>query len=219
MSIDPIKDRQLREAHVDRAVAENVAVGMAVQADAEATRADIEAARAAELAAQNLNQRAQVQDARLQRDVAVVDSAVAREEARNSSFATWLVLGAVAVALLITAIWFANRPNPTDSTVVINRDAPVASAPTAPSAPVQIQTPAPAPVVVDRPVPVDRPVAVPVPVPTPAAPPAPEPNRTIIIQPGNSGSGAAPAAGSTDTGGSTTDATTPDTGTTAPANP
>lgn len=190
-------ERDARNARVDRAVAEDVAVGMAAKADREAARANVaedvavgmaaradqEAVRADLLAAQNAQTRAQ-------RDAAVVTGAIAREEARSASFGFWLLLGVVGVALLIGAIWYANRPEqPTAPTVTINRTVtPAQPQPAAPPVVVTTPPPPPAAVVVDRPVIVNKPVAVPVPVPVqrpaaPAATAAPPRDTTIIVEP------------------------------------
>ena len=164
------------EARVDRAVAEDVAVGMAAQADAERARADA-------LAASNVRKDMHAREARSERDAAYVSSAVNAEAARSSSFGFWMLAGLVAVGLLIAAIWFANRPEPSSTVIAVNRPPATAPATPAPQPIPQAATPPPPPpVVIDRPVPVDRPVAVPGPVERPAPPR--QPNQTIIVQPG-----------------------------------
>ena len=174
------KDREVVQARVDQAVAEDVAVGMAAKATQEHIRADV-------LAADNIRKSANLQEVRAQRDAAAVSGAVARNDARSASFGFYLLLGLVGVALLLGAIWFANRPEPTSNTTVINRTVTPAETNTrAPAAvPVQVQQPAPAPpsppVVIERQV--ERRVEVPVPVPAPAERPARQPNQTIIIEP------------------------------------
>lgn len=193
--------REAQEARVDRAVAEDVAVGMAAKATVEearanayATRAVVEEARADNLATHNVVQGAQLDQTRAQRDAEAVSGAIARQDARSASFGFWLLLGLVAVSLLIGAIWAANRPEPADRTVVVNR--PPATAPPArnPTAPVTVVTPAPPPPAPPTPAPpvvVEREVPVPVPVP---APPAQRPNTTVIVQP----EGSAPATSTDD---------------------
>ena len=190
-------EREARNARVDQAVAEDVAVGMAAKADQEANRADL-------LAAQNARQGVNLDRTRAERDAAAFQGAVAREQARNSAFGFWLLLGVVAVALLIGAIWYANRPEPaTAPAVTIQRNtapapAVMGGATRNPAPPVAV-TPAPAPaappVVVEKRVIIERPVAVPVPVPV-ERPAARQPGATIVVQP------AAPAA--TEAGGAAT---------------
>jgi len=187
------------------AVAEDVAVGMAVQADAERDRANA-------YAAANARERSVLRETARERDTAVVDGALAQNAARNSSFAFWLLLGSVAAALLVGAIWFASRrPEPATNTVVINRQPTPAVAPARPAVrtpaivtvPVPVPSaPAPAPpVVVERrvPVPVAVPVERPVPVPAAPAPAAPPRDQTIIIEtpaaPASGEAGGAPASG------------------------
>jgi len=163
--------REAQTARIDRAVAEDVAAGMAVKADIEQARADT-------LAVDDLRQRARLRDTQVQRDAAVVDSAIARNSARNSAFGFWLLLGSVAAALVLAAIYFATRPEPANDTVTANRPAPPAPAPPARAVPVVVPvptTPPPAPVVIERRVPVPVPAQ---PVPVPQAPPP-----TIIIEP------------------------------------
>lgn len=199
-------DKEARDARLDRAVAEDVAVGMAAKADQEAVRAEIaedvavsEATRAEALAAQNVRQGAHLNQVRAERNAEALSGSVAREQARNASFGFWLLLGVIGVVLAVGAIWLANRPDqePVATTVINQRPAATPPA-TAPTAPVQVQIPAPAPAAAP-PVVVDRPVPVPVPVP---AQPARQPDTTIIVEPAPGS--AAPAAGTTGEGADTT---------------
>jgi len=155
-------------ARLNEAVAEDVAVTEAVRAERERERANT-------YAAVNAQQAANLNDVRRERDYAHVSGAVARDDARSNAFAFWLLLGTLLVALTVWGVWYANRPEPTASTTVINREVvrtepatgtsnaasaaqpPAVVTPAAPT--VVVPAPAPAPVVVERP------VAVPVPVP------------------------------------------------------
>ena len=211
MSNDP--NKIVRDARIDKEVAEDVALGMAAKASTEQARADA-------LASENVAQRSTVRAAAVQRDAAIVSGAVARESARNSSFATWLLLGTLAVALLIGAIWYSNRPEPVRDTVMINREAAPPTNPSAPPVAVQVQPSAPSvvvpvPVPQAAPAPRDRIIERQVPVPVPYPVPVPGPAQT---QPRDQGT-TSPRA--TDTGGTgtTEGATTPSTRgeTTAPS--
>ncbi len=193
-------EREAREARVDKAVAQDVAAGMAAKADHEAARADAaqdvalglaveadrEAARASRLAAANAQQGVNLRQAQAQRDAAAVSAAGARAQARNAAFGFWLLLGAVAVVLLVGAIWYATRPEPASETVVIHRD----RAPAAPPAAARPRLP--------RRAPPRRPRRRPscssggsrsAPVPVPVAPPR-QPSQTIIVQPSSPASAA-----------------------------
>lgn len=172
------KDKEVQKAHVDKAIAEDVAVGMAAKADYEEARAD-------NLAVQNARQSARLSEVRSERDGAALSGAIAREDARGSSFAFWMLLGVVAVALTIGAFYFATRPEPTSTSVTINRQAP-ATAPTSnPSSSNLVQQPAAAP---PAPVVVREPVAVPVPVER-----TPPPTSTTIVVQQPEGTEAAPS--------------------------
>ncbi len=172
------RDKEIIQARVDQAVAEDVAVGMAAKATEEQIRADA-------LAANNIRQGAHLEQVRAQRDAAAVGGIVARNDARSASFGFWLLLGLVGIGLLLGAIWFATRPEPSSTTTVINRTttsdpapakAPVVAVPVQPAAP-------PPPAVVERRVP----VVVERPVPVPAAPEPrqqqQQPAPTIIVEP------------------------------------
>lgn len=188
--------REVQNARIDQAVASEVAAGMATKAAVAqdvavgmAVEADAERARASALAAANAQGRSALRETARERDTAMVDGALARNDARNTSFAFWLLLGSVAAALLVGALWFASRrPEPAANTIVINRPPAATPAPVRPAArtpaivtvPVPVPVPAP-PAVIERRIPV--PVAVPVerPAPVPAAP-APPRDQTIIIE-------------------------------------
>ncbi len=191
--------RAAQNARIDQAVAEDVADGMATKAAVAedvavgmAATADAERERANAYAAANARERSVLRETARERDTAVVDSAISQNVARNSSFAFWLLLGSVAAALLVGAIWFAaRRPEPATNTVVINRQPatapvvaparPAVQTPAVVTVPVPVPAPAPAPAVVERRVPV--PVVVPVERPAPAAPaPAPPRGQTVIIE-------------------------------------
>jgi hypothetical protein len=176
------------------AVAEDVAVGMAAEADAERARADA-------YAAANARERSVIRETARERDTAVVNSALARNDARSSSFAFWLLLGSVAAVLLVGAIWYASRRSePATETLVINRQpAAVPVAPTRPAA----QTPSV--VTVPVPVPAPAPAAPAAAAPAPVAPPR---DQTVIIETppapaSGEASGTLPASGGEGSGGAT----------------
>ena len=74
--MDSTDKKEVQEARVGQAVAENVAVGMAVEADREQARADA-------LAAQNTRQAVRIEETRSERDFAATNGAIARESARS----------------------------------------------------------------------------------------------------------------------------------------
>ncbi len=203
MSIDirTPAERDADNARINQAVAEEVAVGMAAKADAEHVRANalavdaaaeasrannfavgaaVEAARADALGTVAARQAVHLDSARNDRDVALATAQRANRDARNSSMAFYLLLGAVGVAALIGLIWFLAKPGQSTAT----------NAPAPPPAANRQMTPTPTvtrtvtappvaapPVIIERKVvvPVDRPVAVPVPVdrPVPVVVPGP----------------------------------------------
>jgi hypothetical protein len=183
MSIDQRSSAQkAADAQIDKQVAEDVAVGMAAQADRQERRADINAVAAdinaveAERQAMRANTYAvQADQTRRERDRAVYEGAVAREQARSSQFMTWLLSGILGTGLLLGLIWYLSRtPDQqtasTTSTTTVIRQVPAAQpTPATVVAPVILPNdrpmaaaPTPAPVVRER--------IVPVPVPVPARP-------------------------------------------------
>jgi len=182
-----LAERSAVNARVDAAVSQDVAEGMAAQADQERERADSENARANTYAVQNARQADHLDVVRSQRDRAEVETQHAQADAGRSALAFWTLLGIVAAGLIIGYLAWTHRPTPDSNTTIISREVRPAS----PAPALVQQTPvpaAPAPVVVEKPVPVpvDRPVAVPVPVPmnngttpanaTPAAAPTEQPS-------------------------------------------
>jgi len=185
-------EREADNARLNQAVAEDVAVGMAVKADAEHARANnfavgaaVEAARADALGTAAVREAVRADSALNDRDTALATASRANRDARNSSMAFYLLLGAVAVASLVGLLWYFNRPQEaaTATPTPVGNRAPAPAAPTVPrtvSAP-PVAAPAPPPVIIERKVvvPVDRPVAVPVPVdrPVPVVVPGPAPQN------------------------------------------
>jgi len=147
--------------------AENVAAQESLRADAAASAAIRENARANAYASEYNRQAVAADFARQDRDAAVINSAIASEQASNASFGFWLLLGIVAVVLAIGGIWYANRPAiPLATTTIINRELPPSARPAATTAPIVTAVPVPVPnPATPAPRVVDRPVYVPVPVP------------------------------------------------------
>lgn len=84
------------DARVNEAVAPNIASGSA-QTNA-ATR-----------------QNWRINQAQRERNVGRIDSAVVRQQARNASFAFYMLIGILTTTLLVGAIWFFNRPQNTQT--------------------------------------------------------------------------------------------------------
>jgi hypothetical protein len=135
----PPTDKEVRQARINEAVAEDVAVGMAAKADVAEARAEV-------LEAQNVRQSVHMSELRAERDGAAVSGALAREQARSSSFAFWLLLGVVVTGLALWALWAATRPEPTTSSLIITSPGPAATAAArpAPASGVPAATTAPA---------------------------------------------------------------------------
>jgi hypothetical protein len=130
----PSRD-SLRDERIDRRIAEDVAAGESQRADQQRERANLYARAAAVESVQAAN-------ARSDRDAAVMTSEIATSEARSATFGYWMLLGLVAIALVIGAIWYANRPAESVATTTVNnRELPAPAAPQASPYTVQ-QTPA-----------------------------------------------------------------------------
>ncbi len=172
---------EAREAHVNEAIAEDVAVGMAAKADAFEDAA--------------VRERLRASHERSIRDQAIVEGAIARQQARNSAFALYLLSGLLVTSLLVAAIWYFGRQNQvadsgTASSAVMAPAQPVRREaggvvynPTTPySTPAPAVTSAPAPTPLP---PVTRAVASPT--ATPQAVPTPMPSFSPMTPVGNGG--------------------------------
>ena len=93
-----LTDSAARDERIDKEIAQSVAVGEAVRADAETIRAD-QASRRANAYARGYSAKSmEASEARANRDAAVVNSVIASQQARNASFGFWLLMGIVVVA-------------------------------------------------------------------------------------------------------------------------
>ncbi len=176
----------VQNARLNEAIAEDVAVTMAAEADQERARANA-------IARGNINLQREAETARFNSLYASNEAVAAKQDANKSKFNFWLLASVLAATLLFGSIWAANRKDDTATASSASQPQVVTRTITVSPSPAVIREYVPVPVPV-QPVPVVQPVPAyeepapvrgyvqPTPRPAPSlAAPAPAPSLAPVV--------------------------------------